>query len=128
MYSLLLDDIRTVQQVSTYAPLQHAHWRVAKNFEEFAATILEFGLPDFVSFDHDLAEEHYNEGSKTRFSSFNYENCKIPTGFHCAKWLSDLCKDRNLEFPDWQVHSMNAAGKINIEEFLLKNTKNQLKS
>lgn len=67
------------------------------------------GLPELVSFDHDLADIHYDPSTWTE--SFIY---KEKTGKDCAKWLIDYCLDNNQKFPKYIVHSMNTVGKENI--------------
>ncbi len=73
-------------------------------------------MPLFVSFDHDLADEHYHKNPND--SSF-----KEKTGYDCAKWLIEYCIDKSLKFPNYQVHSMNPIGKDNIIS-LIENYKN----
>jgi hypothetical protein len=69
------------------------------------------GVLDIVSFDHDLADEHYKN------QDFNYEDEKSEkTGYHCAKWLIDYCLDNEKELPKRIiVHSMNPYGSRNIK-------------
>ena len=55
--ALYLDDQRTpTETIPGYHP-----WNVVRNYEEFTKWIIENGIPDLVSFDHDLAEEHIND-------------------------------------------------------------------
>ena len=65
------------------------------DFEEFIDLIIQNGLPDFISFDHDLGEGK--------------------SGFDCAKWLVGYCLDSNLKLPEFLVHSQNPVGKENID-------------
>lgn len=89
------------------------------NYEQFVQWIEKFGLPDVISFDHDLADEHYTpeqywsdyEKSKEYQESQNYQE---KTGMDCAKWLVDYCIDRSLELPEFYVHSANPVGADNI--------------
>lgn len=124
-YHIFLDDERMPGQV-TWVELPSAVYEVVRNFVEFTYHILEFGLPKFVSFDHDLGEEHYavmqkevehftyNDGDLTK--TFSYGD--MPTGFDCAKWLVDYCIDNGYKFPDYVVHSMNPVGKLRIESYI----------
>jgi hypothetical protein len=59
-YSLFLDDEREVKDVK-WLDLPPYHWVVVKSFNQFVSTIKERGIPSSVSFDHDLADEHYKE-------------------------------------------------------------------
>ena len=61
-YYLFLDDIRQPEQVYKYTGVTlfiFMEWVVVRNFEEFKKHIEKNGLPQFVSFDHDLADSHY---------------------------------------------------------------------
>lgn len=84
--NLYLDDLR---------PTPEGFERVY-SYDEFVNFINTHGLPDFISFDHDLGVEE--------------------TGFDCAKFLVNYCIDHNLKLPDYQVHSQNPVGKENIEK------------
>lgn len=75
-----------------------------RSFTEFVLHIFNNGLPDFISFDHDLGLEE--------------------SGFDCAKWLVAYCLDNEMALPDFTVHSQNPVGKRNIES-LLNNFKNR---
>ena len=72
------------------------------SYEEFVAYLQRYGLPDFISFDHDLGEGL--------------------SGYDCAKYLVDYCLDHQLALPAFAVHSQNPVGKENIER-LLRNFK-----
>lgn len=108
-YILFLDDVRTPSRV--YPDTFDRDWVVCKNFQEFTTCIRIKGLPQFVSFDHDLAEEHYIPENKV-------ENYVEKTGYDCAKYLVAYCMDNNLRLPPWAVHSMNPVGAQNIRHVL----------
>ena len=93
---LYLDDLR-----STPEGFERVY-----SYTEFVAYLEHKGLPDFISFDHDLGEEF--------------------SGYDCAKYLVDYCLDHQLSLPDFVVHSQNPVGKENIER-LLNNFKEQQK-
>jgi hypothetical protein len=57
-YYLFLDNMRMPGDVS-WARLPGAVYKVVRSYDEFVAYINENGIPDFVSFDHDLADQHY---------------------------------------------------------------------
>jgi hypothetical protein len=101
MYNLFLDDMRNPNKFLN----DIRTWEVAKNYYEFITIIKNRGLPQFISFDHDLP----------------YENPEWPeekTGYDCAKWLIEYCMRTGQKLPDYQVHSMNPVGKKNIEAIL----------
>lgn len=83
---LYLDDVRNPQT---------AGWNVVRSFDEFVAFIREHGVPDVISFDHDLGDN-------------------VPTGMDCAKWMVE----NDYPVRDFNVHSANPVGKANIEGLL----------
>lgn len=74
-----------------------------KNYNEFIDWISDNGLPDKISFDHDLGE--------------------VKSGFDCAKWLVEYCIDNQNNIPNFVVHSANPVGAVNIRQLLLNATK-----
>ena len=93
------------------------------NYDQFIKWIEKFGLPDAISFDHDLALEHYTpekywddyDASKEYQDAQNY---KERTGKDCADWLVNHCQTNGLELPLWFVHSANPVGADNIKAVL----------
>lgn len=136
---LWLDDIRNPfinQYIRQYPQLQNFHdlmklynnrcqliW--VRNYEEFIIWIKENGLPTNISFDHDLADEHYTppkywddyQASKN-YQQEKEKSYKEKTGMDCAKWLVDFCIDYNQQLPTYQVHSANPVGANNIKYYL----------
>lgn len=85
-------------------------WTIVRNYNEFKEAILKHaGNIEKVSFDHDLADEHYNQNS---WGSTTY---KEKTGFDCAKLLLEHYQSKNLKLPKIYVHSMNPVGTENIK-------------
>jgi hypothetical protein len=115
---LFLDDIRPVSMIFGMIP-DHISNKIptnrqitlVKSYEEFILYIINRGIPDFVSFDHDLSYEHYE-------SNKSCENFNEKTGYDCVKWLIDHCLENKLRFPDYYVHSMNIIGKENIDDVI----------
>jgi len=91
-----------------------------RNYNEFVEYIEKNGLPSFISFDHDLSNEHYNEFFKAdrEKRNLNYSQFKEKTGLDCAKFLVEYCEKNNLSIPDYYVHSHNYIGKQNIISYL----------
>lgn len=124
-YKLFLDDGRNPVHCVSYMhhrigrlnPIYLENgWAIARNFEAFKNTIESMGLPDFVSFDHDLCEEHYKLAVDWDiYYSFSEREM---TGYDCAKWLVNYCLDHKLELPKWAVHSMNPVGVDRISHYL----------
>jgi hypothetical protein len=99
-YYMFLDDLRNPQDV-TWVNLPKVDWVVVRNYAQFRDYIETNGFPKFISFDHDLADEHY-AGTGYMGSSYSEK-----TGYDCAKWLVEVCLDSWIELPDFVVHSMN---------------------
>lgn len=119
MYNLFLDDIRQPSECSHYMPTSLRsiyllkEWIIVRNYEEFVKVIEEKGLPELVSFDHDLADAHYDPSTWTE--TFTYHE---KTGMDCAKWLVEYCMNHNKPLPEFLVHSQNPVGKVNIQSYL----------
>jgi hypothetical protein len=112
-YSLFLDDVRQPKQV-TWVELPLVEWVVVKNFDQFIAYIKLHGCPTRVSFDHDLAPEHYKDDIDWSKPLHMTEL----TGMDCVKWLVDYCIEHNHTFPEYYLHTLNNQGKLNMESYI----------
>lgn len=121
-YNLFLDDIRDPNSGFMAYEKRLIYdgykWEVVRNYAEFVAKIEELGIPDFVSYDHDLADEHYTQEMYESIKS--YENAirgtKEKTGLECAQYLCE--KLNNKPHPPYIVHSQNPVGKLRIENYI----------
>jgi len=105
---LWLDDMRT--------PLSPGV-KVVRNYKEFVAYLESLApgdFPDLISFDHDLALEHYPRDEAEQAKGIPYHTYKEPTGLHCAEYIVDNL----LPVRHWTVHSWNPEGRQNIERKL----------
>jgi hypothetical protein len=95
-------------------------WDIVKTYDEFVEYIETNGVPDVISFDNDLADEHYDSDMYSLSDSYNqkYSKFKEKTGYDCAKWLCDYCVVNSLPLPKYYVHSMNPIGCENITSVL----------
>ncbi len=120
MKKLFLDDIRNpkdcanglVPSILNKFYWEH-DWNIVRSYDEFVSWIVKNGLPDFISFDHDLADVHYSMD----FSNPNFNGNEM-TGYDCAKWLTNYCMDMKIQIPRFIVHSQNPVGKANIQSYL----------
>lgn len=97
---LFLDDIRIPENVG----FSRHEWYVARNKDDFISFILNVGIPDEISFDHDLGDD--SEGW---------------TGKTLAQWMIDYMLDNNLLLPKnfkYYVHSANPPGAENIKALM----------
>jgi hypothetical protein len=112
--ALYLDDVRTpIETLEGYKP-----WSVVRNYEEFVQHIELNGIPDLISFDHDLADEHmadYWDKQARGIKTISYDSFKEKTGVDCLNWLIEYTLDRKeaSPFTVW-VHSHNPMGAENI--------------
>lgn len=128
--ALYLDDRRVpTTTIPGYEP-----WVVVKNYDEFVEYIMINGIPDFVSFDHDLGDEHYldyqTQVSTMGWQSPDYEAYKEKTGVSCAIFLCNHIQDelaklvgdipalKAFRFPTCSVHSANPVGADNIRDYI----------
>ena len=109
-YNLFIDDERwpvdvTWCTVSLRPVYAEGEWMVARTWSEVEELLTTLGMPDFISFDHDLGAEDV--------SINGYEIAKrIVDGDIDGRWsISD-------EF-DFFVHSKNPIGKANIEQLMI---------
>jgi hypothetical protein len=121
MKKLFLDDIRIPKDCVNGLVPSHLNkmywdgdWDIVRSYNEFVDWINKNGLPDFISFDHDLADIHYGMDFSTIIENLHIEK----TGYDAAKWLGDYCMDNKIKLPDYIVHSQNPVGKANILGYL----------
>ena len=104
MYNIFLDDERfpPSQKPRNYtSPVVSPMLLIVRCYLDFVWLIDNYGLPKFISFDHDLGEDK--------------------TGLDCANYLVQYCLDNDLKpIFKWFIHSQNPIGKANIDG-LLKN-------
>lgn len=91
---------------------------VVKNYDEFVEYIETFGVPEVISFDHDLHMEHtlyfFENGGFREPPDPNNAIFTNKTGYDCAKWLLEYCDANNLNLKNIIVHSRNPLGQRNI--------------
>jgi hypothetical protein len=123
---LWLDDLRNPYlDIEGKVPKEAGTIEWVLNYEQFTQWITKFGLPYLISFDHDLADEHYTPEyfwddymESKKFQEWREKDYKENTGMDCAKWLVDYCIDNNKELPLFYSHSANPVGRDNILYFL----------
>lgn len=95
---LYLDDLRELPNDS---------YDLARSYDQAVEYIKNNGIPDFISFDHDLGVDS--------------DNNLLPTGYDFTKWLVEMDMNGTYTFPidfSFFVHSANPVGKANIESYL----------
>jgi hypothetical protein len=109
-FNLFIDDERSPSDV-TWAPQQvsekyrNEEWVVARNGQQVLDVFIKKGMPEFISFDHDLGD---------------YSG----TGYDITKMLINIAIETPIPFYQFPsnfqffVHSKNPIGKANIEGLL----------
>lgn len=83
-------------------------WIIVKNYEEFKqALIKNIGNISHISFDHDLADIHYQIRGED-WTDYTSEQLGVErTGYDCALLLLELYKEKDLALPITYCHSQN---------------------
>lgn len=124
MIKLFLDDVRNPPDDT---------WVVVRSYDEFVNYIEKEGVPDFISFDHDLGLKGISLEPCPNCGGTNWDDSlmlcrdclkvrhlaeravKGLTGFDCAKYLVD---NDLLPPQGWASHSHNPEGRKNILNLL----------
>ena len=136
-YNLFLDDLRnpgdayisgyrqkdtgliTLISLLEESGTQESDWVVVRDYYEFINRIFDNGVPELISFDHDLHPEHMSYYVDTVLSGIiEYEKLVHKTGYHCAKVIAQTCKKLGIPIPKYFVHSANSTGSENIRKVL----------
>ena len=102
MTKLYLDDERTPKGEG---------FIIVRDFTMFVTHIALSGMPDYISFDHDIA-------------SYDEDGNEL-TGMDAAKFVVNWCINNNIKCPDFNVHSANPVGADNINSLLTNFKKHQ---
>lgn len=127
---LWLDDVRDPNVgtwLMAYAPqFAYGEGQVVwvKDYDSFCAWIKEHGMPDQISFDHDLGLDKFQSLRDKGMSKRGFKKLRqageFKSGKDAANWLVNYCLDNDVDLPKWGVHSANPTGADNIRS-LLKN-------
>jgi hypothetical protein len=138
-YNLFLDDLRMPKDAYIYprrgedkiilvtrslqrvSGIDNINWDIVRNYNDFVSIIEKRGLPDAVSFDHDLHEEHIEHYYKVtkEIGIIEYANFRHKTGKHCAEYFVQQCKELNpIQPPKVFIHSANQCGVQEIKNIL----------
>lgn len=123
-YNLFLDDdkVRNPKVVSGWMPDSiktlyiDKEWKRVWNYQEFTDIIKLLGIPQIVSFDHDLAIEHYAPEEKWNLP-IEYETYTEKTGYDCMKFMVEYIIEKKCIPPRILIHSLNPVGAENIKNY-----------
>jgi hypothetical protein len=125
---LFLDDVRNLNMLTHVTNLEMRkfygesdNWYIVRSYDEFISYLTTYysstkTLPEIISFDHDLSDEHYTHAFATSETLLEaYDTYKEKTGYHCAEYLISFCLDNNVLPPEKLfIHSQNFSGSRNI--------------
>jgi hypothetical protein len=120
-YNLFLDDDEDrIPHNLSWIDLPLVDWEIVRSYNAFVKIIKQKGLPQRVSFDHDLADQHYQEFTRASMSGdpIRYNYMKEKTGYHACKWLIEYCLDKKLPLPECFIHTQNPIGRQNIQSLI----------
>lgn len=111
-YKLYLDDMRY--------PEYSEDWRIARNYHDAVWYIKTYGMPYHISFDHDLADIHYEVFEQGTMDNYVADGPHEFTGYDFAKWFCDyvMVNDLDLTGFTYNVHSANPIGAENIRKYM----------
>lgn len=128
---LFLDDSRNPIDCTFYmykrgvnCEIYRKEWNIVRSYGQFIKWIENNGLPDLISFDHDLSDVPELKENLPVEDWFQLEGNREYTGMDCAKWLVNYCIDNKKELPKFLIHSMNPVGVENISGLLNSFLKN----
>lgn len=124
-YCIYLDDIRMPCDSFHYTldtRYNKLEWIIVRSYNEFVTFVKKVGLSniDIISFDHDLADEHYGREDKpwSTDGTIDYFSYNEKTGYDCAKWLCNYALDTKSKLPEILIHSFNHEGSKNIRQYI----------
>lgn len=119
---LFLDDYRIPERVHPLHFLESFKAvSICRTYDEFVEHIEDIGMPSHISFDHDLADEHYVDPEE--FETYNDYLKAVSsekTGYHACLWIIEYCIDNDQRLPSFSCHSQNPVGKDKILSSLRK--------
>ena len=107
-YKIFFDDIRTVEMV--YGPGREHEFEVVRNVGAFKALIEKKGIPEYISFDHDLGLDEDGNIAEDAYDA--------------VKWMV-YEKEYDLRDMEFGVHSDNPVGASSIT-LLIRNWNKEL--
>lgn len=120
-YNLFLDDDpKRIPHKLSWIQLPLVEWTIVRSYQAFVDIILKEGIPEIISFDHDLADEHYQEffAHTKENRPLEYSNLTEKTGRDAALWLANYCVDNHTPIPVYYIHTLNPDGGANIVSIL----------
>lgn len=128
---VFLDDMRDPKDCLTYMHKRIGKynlwyledWKVVRTPDEFKKVIMANATNiECVSFDHDLAEEHYSFAQgEDEWSEYHTYSDREETGYDCAKWMKEYYLGKGFKLPKIIAHTMNIVGVAKILNLFTRN-------
>ena len=124
-YNLFLDDVRSPYRDMGYMKYrgvvgvyQDIEWVIIRNFEEFKEAIDTNGIPNIISYDHDLGDEQYHPSMYEGQEAYEAVATQFTekTGKECVEYL--ISKLEGSPHPRYIIHSQNPVGVQRIEQVI----------
>ena len=128
-YKLFLDDFRqprdaqlsgSTQMLLEASETDGSDWLVVRTYDDFIKTIEDKGMPEMISFDHDLTPTHmkiYMQSADR--NSLNYNAIGMDkTGYHCAMVFEECWMEMDKPKVKVYIHTANHIGARNIKQVL----------
>lgn len=123
MYNLFLDDLRNpdwVIQYKTDLDYTTLEWVIVRSHDDFVRYILKNGIPNLISFDHDLADEHYSYKDLDDYELLRMDDVE-KNGYESLKWICDyvleIYEEKNIVLPKMKFHTGNIVGMKNMVSY-----------
>lgn len=103
-YRLFIDDQAGIPGMEAFRnpPEGETDWKVAKSSIEAINVVMAYGIPYYISFDHDLG---MLEG-------------KADTSMRFLKHLFGMHPEAIDQIEGWDVHSKNPSGSLDIQSYM----------
>jgi len=121
-YNIFLDDKRHPRDAYFYTKNKRyieLQWLIVKSYDEFVYNVINIGLHNinYVSLDHDLADEHYFKQNWETTGAIDYFSYKEKTGYEALKWMCEYSMDNNVKIPKILIHTFNSVGATNMYNY-----------
>lgn len=128
LIKVFLDDKRVPAEMATFGKRHNSiyatdGWLTLTSYEMFEKYIRESVIPDIISFDHDLCDEHnraipkldkMTNSTLLAIEMSVYDKFVFKCGYHAAKWLVTYCVMNGYDLPLCFVHAANDNAVRNI--------------
>lgn len=107
---LFLDDTRRPDYISKQPTVpKNVKWTVVRDYNDFVNHIKYLGIPNFISYDHDLCLNAVKEFIRAHHSktNFNYSEKMKKTGMDCLLYTLEYCEKNDIPHPPYFIHSSN---------------------